>query len=360
MNKIYIEKLSICEFPQNIYDILIDNIWWSYTQNIKDASIAIFLSCSVSNSFINLYLNKVTEISKQSHIKKIILSWCFVDRDDIMKRSDNRLVLINWIEYKDILSEVGISIEEEILVSKENNTVIIAEGCAYNCSYCNIRRAKWLPKSESIENILSMIEKKPDLNEYVLLSDDTWSYGIDIWTDLIDLLDNIITKYPNIRLFLPSFHPYTFLKLYDRMKKYIYSWNISTIYISIQSISENVLKFMNRGYNIEKLKSCILDMRKKSKVNVFTDIIYNFPIWTEIDLIKTVEFSCNLFDEITFNSYSRNKNTQAYNLLELSEKQKQRNRKIIIKTLDLLLKKKYIINVKNNEIFDYFSLNHEF
>ena len=69
----------------------------------------------------------------------------------------------------------------------EDYFLMIAQGCANRCSYCNIKRAKREVKSEPVEKIIRELNAglTRGVQEFALLADDCASYGRDIGTDLV-------------------------------------------------------------------------------------------------------------------------------------------------------------------------------
>ncbi|NVM27833.1 MAG: radical SAM protein [Candidatus Helarchaeota archaeon] len=170
--------------------------------------------------------------------------------------------------------------------------VKIGEGCVGNCSFCIIKKAKRTIMSRPIEDILYDITNHLDEqkeNYVILIADDCGSYGIDIGTNIIELLYQIGKSFPSLRIGIEYLYPKWIEKYGDKLLRVLRQVKIDNINISIQSGSQKILKLMNRNYDLEKVFRFINVLKRISpKTMVYTHFLFGYPGETFRDFLKTV------------------------------------------------------------------------
>jgi len=186
----------------------------------------------------------------------------------------------------------------------------ICRGCMGNCSYCVIKKARGKICSRTIPNILSDIKKIYDPSKKLyLVANDSGCYGIDIKTNLINLLYKINEKFPKLSIELDYLNPFLLKKYSNEYIKLFKKSNIHYVTIPIQSGSRKILKNMNRNYDIKRVIKIIDKIKKVSpKTFIESHFIIGFPGENWIDFIKTM-ISALHFDFPVPIKYYENKNT---------------------------------------------------
>ncbi len=181
---------------------------------------------------------------------------------------------------------------------KDKTLIEICNGCVFNCNYCVIRKAKGGVNSRNIEDIISDIGKLYDPSKCLfLVADDCGSYGLDIKTNLFNLLKEINEKYFNLLIELDAINPYWLEKYPDEYIKLFSEFNISYATIPVQSGSNRVLKDMNRNYDINKIQSIVKKIKKVSpKTIIYTHFIICHPGEKFIDFLKSLY--CSLYFDL--------------------------------------------------------------
>lgn len=198
--------------------------------------------------------------------------------------------------------------------------VRVATGCLGGCSYCAIRFVWGSLKSRSTEDILKDVESAvhDGADEINLEAQDLGAYGLDIGTNIVNLLSGLFKVAGNCQLALNDFNPQWLIKFYPELKS-IFAYNqnkISFINIPIQSASNRVLKLMNRPYRIEELRDVLIDLKKAApSLWIVSDIMVGFPGETEEDFRETKEFVRYMKEQnilnYWFTPYSDRPNTAA-------------------------------------------------
>jgi len=184
----------------------------------------------------------------------------------------------------------------------------ISKGCLGNCSYCTIKNAIGRLKSKSPSLILDELKRGLSKKCYKLniQSSDTGSYGLDIGTNLPQLLNNILKEDKRITFeYIQDFHPIWVCRYKKELIELNKAKKIKSMLIAFQSGSERILKLMNRNTNIDEFKEVIKKIKEVNPhLRIRTQVIVGFPTETEQDFQKTLEVikECE-FDQIDIFAY---------------------------------------------------------
>jgi len=274
---------------------------------IKNADFIIIHTCTVINTTEQRMLSRLRLFKKTN--KKIIVGGCMASvQSDLIKSILPKAILLPPQYSHHVLDVLD---NKKISFTQKNKTqfskyfedifapISIAEGCMLSCSYCITSlargRLKSYPINEITENICSAVKK--GCKEIQLTAQDTSSYGLDSGHDLGELLRNISNIKGDFKIRVGMMNPYTCLKNIDSIIK---GYNGSKIYkflhLPVQSGDNDILKKMNRKYNVDDFIDIINKFKDKYKdITISTDIIVGFPTETDeqfqhsIDLIKKVK-----------------------------------------------------------------------
>jgi len=168
----------------------------------------------------------------------------------------------------------------------------ISRGCTGNCAYCVIKRAKGNINSRDTEDIFSDIEQIDNSSKnLVLVADDCSSYGVEKGEDLLELVNEIHNKFPDLTISLSYLSPDYLEKEPKKHIKLFKEINIGWTSIPIQSGSNRIVKKMNRDYNIGNVIKIIDNIKKSSNTIFLTNFIIGYPGENTRDFIKSVSVS---------------------------------------------------------------------
>ncbi len=196
--------------------------------------------------------------------------------------------------------------------------VTITHGCENFCSYCIVPYVrgplKSLPSQSIIEYIKLLAHK--GVKEITLLGQNVNQYGADS-SDIpfYKLLENTAQIKDLIRINFITSHPKDFDENIIRVIRD--NENIaSAIHLPLQSGSDNILKLMNRKYNIKHYLNIVEKLEKLLDVySISTDLIVGFPGETEEDYSATLDaVKAVRFDDAYMYAYSPREGTSAFNL----------------------------------------------
>jgi len=177
-----------------------------------------------------------------------------------------------------------------------------AMGCTGNCSYCAIKNAHGPLKSDPIKTIVAEAKKGIEIGyrEIALTGEDLGGYGVDIKTNLADLLNELVCLGGDFKINLRFIDPYWLYKLKDRLIPAFKTGKIKAFCAPAQSGSNRILKSMNRRYTFEQIKETVNYIIEKTRVAMIsTNIIVGFPGETEEDFYQ----SMRLVDEVRHEMY---------------------------------------------------------
>ncbi len=204
----------------------------------------------------------------------------------------------------------------------------IQDGCNFSCSYCAVPAARGRSRSLDEPGVMQSVEKlvSDGYREIVLTGIHIGSYGQDLdpKSALIDLVRNMCSQYPDVRIRLSSMEPQEFNDGFLELMK---DGRVCPhLHIPLQSGSDRILKVMNRGYSTKYYAQVINRIiTAYPDISIGTDIITGFPGETVNDFNTTVKFLEKLpLSYLHVFPYSQRSNTSAALLDDqVSEKDKK-------------------------------------
>ena len=192
--------------------------------------------------------------------------------------------------------------------------VKIQDGCNAFCAYCAIPYSRGGIRSKEFQKVIDEVTHLVNngYKEIVLTGIHTGRYGIDIHTNLETLLKELV-KIPNIfRIRLSSIE---INEITDGIVELIKNNNIMAkhLHIPLQSGSNDILKKMNRLYNIDTFIKRITYIREEiPDISITTDLILGFPGETEDNFKETIDTLNKIkFTKIHTFPYSKRNGTKA-------------------------------------------------
>lgn len=255
---------------------------------------------------------------------------------DIIAGTKDKLSLYDKIcEKLSIKTDAGINDMEITCFEGKTRAVIkIEDGCDNFCSYCIIPYARGRIQSRPADAIISECNRiaRAGYKEVVLAGIHVCSYGKDINSSLIELLERLDNETDIERIRLSSIEPNAFFDGFiPRLKKL--KKLCPHFHISLQSGCDETLKRMNRRYSCAEYMKVIKELKKSfSDCTITTDVIVGFPGETEEEFEKSKAFIESVpFYKIHTFKYSARKGTVAAEMPDKisPEVQEARSKQII-------------------------------
>ena len=246
--------------------------------------------------------------------------------------------------------------------------VKIQDGCENFCSYCIIPfvrgKCRSKEKDKVIEEITSLV--KNGYKEVVLTGIHTGNYGVDLDTNFADLLREVVKIDGLKRLRISSIEV---TELTDEVLEIIKNNDVIVdhMHIPLQAGSDEVLKLMNRKYDLNYYFDKIKKIRNiRPNIAISTDVIVGFPGEDESMFQKTLETCRKIgFSKIHVFPFSLRTGTKAeslHNNIDNVEKKKRSKRLIeLSKELEINYMEKFMekeVEVLIEGVKDSYSIGH--
>lgn len=246
--------------------------------------------------------------------------------------------------------------------------VKIQDGCENFCSYCIIPfvrgKCRSKAKDKVIEEITSLV--KNGYKEVVLTGIHTGNYGVDLDTNFADLLREIVKIDGLKRLRISSIEV---TELTDEVLDIIKNNEVIVdhMHIPLQAGSDEILKLMNRKYDLNYYFDKIKKIRNiRPNIAISTDVIVGFPGEDESMFQKTLETCRKIgFSKIHVFPFSLRTGTKAESLpnhIDNVEKKKRSKRLIeLSKELEINYMEKFLekeVEVLIEGVKDSYSIGH--
>ncbi len=296
-------------------------------QNIEDAEILLVNTCCVTQDKIATSSAALDAARAAGAGKTIVLLGCMaglpsadVDRQGLICIAPKSLSDLDVhfphhtpVEHIDITRLPPAFYEPGQGLGYEDYFLLIAQGCANRCSYCNIKQAKGDVRSEPPEKIIRELNAglSKGVRDFALLADDCASYGRDAGTDLVHLMEQLFAVAPAFGLKLGYLYPQFVITHLEGLQSVLETGRVRYVNVPVQSGSQRVLRLMNRRYDIGAVLGALRELKRKAPQTVFcTHIMINFPTESHDDFLKSLAVA-DAFDEVVFLHYSDNTETAA-------------------------------------------------
>lgn len=321
---------------------------WTITKNAKDADIILFNACGLTTIRENASINALFEMKTLKKESAEIIVWgCFPKinktrisnaHNGIIFGRDEANRLENFFEANINSQDVNASFLSEpwdsqytkpynfygrlknfqkhikkiainhvfkdaqdsvSFVDTNNYFIKVSTGCLNACSYCGVRFSRGRVRSEAVqkieENFIKGMEK--GYRTFTLIGTDLGSYGRDLNTNLVALLNSLLKHRVDFKLRLPNINPRWLIKMLPEFKDIVSTGKVVLIGSAVQSGSNRILKRMKRHHSVEGYKDAVNTLIEAfPPLQIRTNIIIGFPSETGQDFRKTIQ----LMKEIDF------------------------------------------------------------
>jgi ribosomal protein S12 methylthiotransferase len=195
----------------------------------------------------------------------------------------------------------------------------ISEGCLRKCTFCVINKAKGYIKSFPTDEIIEQFKRARDqgFRKVFLMGEDTFAYGIDGGTTIIDLVETLVEIDPTVELNFGYLH-IRWLKEYAKQiislcKRGV----IRELHIGLQHINNELLEKMGRPVDFSRLYDIIGTIKNQCPdFYMACDIIVGFPGETREMFNQLVDFfkQDTYFNKVRHAGYSDVKGAPAAKL----------------------------------------------
>ena len=187
------------------------------------------------------------------------------------------------------LSKVGLP---RVRLNPAVGIIEIASGCMSECTFCQTKLAKGGLTSYRVGDIVRQAEADvaDGCKEIWLSSTDNGCYGLDIGSDLPELIDAVSAVPRDFMVRVGMMNPMYMPRIRDGLLSSFESGRVYRfLHVPVQSGSNRVLADMRRGHTAETFRDVVKRFRRKfGRFTISTDIIVGFPTETASDFEETV------------------------------------------------------------------------
>ena len=367
--KYYIINLGckVNAYESKVMSDLLDNEGY-LKGSIDESDIYIVNTCFVTNVAEHKSFQMIRKVVKKNP-KLVIVCGCLpqmksdevlaIDGVDIVLGNKDKSKIIEYINnYKEKISKIydlSNTEFEDMQLNNFNKTrafVKIQDGCNNFCSYCIIPYTRGNVRSKRKEDVINEITNLINYGhkEVVLTGIHTGNYHDNDY-DFADLLNDVVKINGLRRLRISSIE---ITEINERVIDVIKNNDILVdhMHIPLQSGSNEILKLMNRKYDINYFINKINELRSiRPSISITTDVIVGFPFETEelfnetINNIKKINFS-----KLHVFPYSRREGTKADLMDNQIDDVTKKKRAHVLIELSKELELNYMNNFINKEI----------
>ena len=333
-----------------------------YVENISEANIIVVNTCSVTNVADKKCLKMIRRIKREYPNSILVVAGCSSqNKQEIYENLDIDILIGNKDKSKiDILLKEYIKTHkryvkfyndrkldfEDMLISDYNHIrafIKIEDGCDNFCSYCIIPYVRGSVRSKNFETVIkeAKLLTQKGHKEIVLTGIHTGHY-MDNDYDLTDLINELSKIEDLLRIRISSIEITElndkFLNMLSTNKKVC-----DHLHIPLQAGSDEILKKMNRKYDLKYYEEKIKKIRMiRPDISITTDIIVGFPYETDKLFNETLEFSRKMnFSKIHVFPYSIRLGTSAANMPNQVDESIKKERVKKLMDLSEIMEKEY-------------------
>lgn len=305
---------------------------FSFCSENDKCDILILNTCTVTDTSDKKSLKEVRRLKRENPHAILVVCGCSVQNDknkydnldiDVLMGNINKSNIANIInEYLDkktpleyVAKTRDLNFENMEINSFDHTRayIKIEDGCDNFCSYCVIPFVRGKTRSKNfdlaIKETKTLVENR--FKEIVLTGIDTGAY-FDNGKDLTDLIKEM-SKIEGLKRIRQSSIEITQIndKFIEELKNN--SKICNHIHIPLQSGSDEILRLMNRKYDLNYFFEKIEKIRRvRPYISITTDVIVGFPNETDKLFLETLETCKKIkFSKIHVFPYSERKGTKA-------------------------------------------------
>ncbi len=275
------------------------------TADQQDADIVIINSCTVKGPTESAFWRKLKSLDR-----KVIIAGCIPQSEPEDRRlADYSLVgpfqigRINEAVQETLSggrvrfldsSDASGRPEEKVRLNSVVEIVPIAQGClGAPCSYCKVKSARGRLSSRPVEEIVQQVRAgvAGGAREVWLTAQDSGCYGHDIGSDILKLLDAVLSVEGEFMVRLGMGNPNHFGRYADGLAGFLnHPKMFSFVHMPVQSGNDRILRLMRRGYSCSEFEASVRGLRERvPDLTLSTDIICGFPTETDEEFEESLE-----------------------------------------------------------------------
>jgi threonylcarbamoyladenosine tRNA methylthiotransferase MtaB len=286
------------------------NRGFSVIEDVQEANIIIVNSCSVTSSSESKTRRLLASLQREAPSARILVTGCLAQQKPLELKKMQHVEWVVGNSQKHTIPVIlahdrgGVFVEPISAGTLPVDTFIappspcdrtrqqlkVQEGCNFNCSYCIVPSLRGPSRSGAIQDITRVFRNaiQAGFKEIVLTGTHIGQFRGGDGSDLVDLLENILSLKGDFRIRLSSLDPRDvssrLMTLFENETRIC-----DHLHVSLQSLSGRVLAGMNRPYkNLDALVEMLVKVRTvRPFAGLGADFIVGFPGESDEDFEKT-------------------------------------------------------------------------
>ncbi len=314
---------------------------WERIANPDDADVIILNTCAVKEKTISNMLSRIRRLPRD---RKLVVTGCMANvLPDKIREERPDAEIAGPKEWKELSKILGVHLPEKKAGVPQMRTepfiasVVISEGCTGTCTYCATKFARKYITSfrpgDVVRSVRDAVES--GRREIRLTSQDTGAYGVDIGTNLVELLGEILDSVEgDYRIRVGMMNVDHAVRLIDEGLLDVYRDPriYKFFHVPVQSGNDRILGIMVRNYSVEDFREVVGKIRKTFPLaSISTDIIVGFPTETWEEFLDSARLIEELkIDVLNISRYSAIPGTAAARMRgQISSNEKKRRSKYL-------------------------------
>lgn len=352
-------------YPNTTDSVLIKsylkNNGWALSRKIESANVIIINTCAFRKQEEDGSIGLIKKVHREKNSNaQVIVVGCLpaINKIKLKKIFKGIIVKANSLGELNKLLDAKAKIQEikyigsarRLKTNKDEEYCLrIGWGCHEKCSYCSVRFVFGKPRSRPVLDILQELDNaySKGYRKFVLVSNDSGSYGEDLNISLVSLIDKLCKQRNDCQFALSHLNPDKLKKMLPLLAKFIRSRKIWRMNIPVESGSNRILRLMNRRYTVGDFKDYIQKLTQfNHSLEIKTDFLVGFPSETDydsLDSLKLAEWLGRHRVDFQCLAYSKRPNTKASRMPGQIDNQTKKDR---LKQLSSLCKISYTLRDK--------------
>jgi ribosomal protein S12 methylthiotransferase len=270
----------------------------------------IICGCGFHDAMYEKIKRTLDEIRKVNFLEKnIIIMACLPKTQEVNLKKDFSGQVIELdheellddligakIPFKDMRPVNVFRIHEKCAGGNNENQMFhikISRGCLRQCTFCIINKAKGELCSVPLQEIIEQAKKAIKIGKKKLffMGEDTFAYGIDIDTNIIELIEKVRSLNADIELYFGYLHIRWLNKYCKEILSLCKRRVLNELHIGLQHVNEKLLKEMGRPVVFSETYENICKIKEaRPDLYMVADILVGFPGETDEMFNELVEF----------------------------------------------------------------------
>ena len=197
----------------------------------------------------------------------------------------------------------------------------IAEGCAFNCTFCTHKPGLGNRRSRPLVEIMEQIQGCIGDNVKIinLMGMETSMWGIEYGSNYAKLLKAVLEFNETYQIHVAQFNASGVARYGDELLPLFQNKRVTDVQAPIQSTSTRLLKMMNRKQHSETIGPFFKRVREKNtRVVLRTDLIIGWPTETLEERLASLDFAGEHFDEVALYTIELSPDLPAWKFQEMA------------------------------------------